>query len=243
MSETKNLIRQSFKELVHSVAKVEIPTLLFLSTEKVIENIPSELRPSDVEVIRSLQKSFELLLNSNEKYDAQLFKTFNYVILSGDLTNWKKAGQIREWPVPIVGTSYVPSPESNESFLKFVNSLEKIENPIDRAIEYLIIATKRQFFHDGNKRTALVCANKILLDNDSGIIVIPEQLRGEYLTLLKEYYENENAKDNLKSFLKQCTFSSKEEQYNQWVALGLINPLQNSHPLGIKNDNLVTKKK
>lgn len=222
MSETKNLIKQCFKELIHSVAKIEIPTLLFLSTEKVIENIPSELRPSEIEVIRLLQKAFEIMLIDEEKFSMDKVKMFNYVILSGDVTNWKKAGQIREWPVPIVGTTHVPKPESNPSFGEFINEIENILDPKIRALEFLIQGTKRQFFHDGNKRTALVCANKILLDEDAGVLAIPEQMRGKFLTLMKEFYENESKKTDLIDFLELCVFETKEEQYKKWLKLGII---------------------
>lgn len=196
MLETKNLIKQCFKELIHSIAKVEIPTLLFSNTEKVIENIPSELKPTEVETIRSLQKSFEILLETEEKFSSEQAKMFNYIILSGDITNWKKAGQIREWPVPIVGTSYVPVPEDNNSFASFISQIEKISNPKERAIEYLVEGTKRQFFMMETRELHWFVQTRFCLIQMQGLLPYQSKWEGSICNWWKNFMKMHQIKEN-----------------------------------------------
>lgn len=38
----------------------------------------------------------------------------------------------------------------------------------------MLYEMKNQLFWDGNKRTSTICANKIMIENDNGIIRIPD---------------------------------------------------------------------
>ena len=59
---------------------------------------------------------------------------------------------------------------------------------------------KKQLFWDGNKRTAMLIANKDMISHGKGIITIPEkdiELFGELLSKFYSYDE----KDDLKAFI------------------------------------------
>ena len=62
---------------------------------------------------------------------------------------------------------------------------------------------KKQLFLDGNKRTAIIFANYYLIRNALGLIVIPAELVEEFKKLLIEYYEDENKKTVISTFLKE----------------------------------------
>lgn len=51
---------------------------------------------------------------------------------------------------------------------------------------------RSQMFYDGNKRVAMLFANKIMIENGCGIIEIPVERQTEFYTLLIEYYETNN---------------------------------------------------
>ena len=57
-----------------------------------------------------------------------------------------------------------------------------------------------QFFWDGNKRTSLTLANKILVMAGAGILTITDQYMEQFNTLLLDYY-NTGESDTLKNFL------------------------------------------
>ena len=55
---------------------------------------------------------------------------------------------------------------------KFV--LGHIECVAERVITYMLWAMRSQLFWDGNKRTSIIFANKILVENRKGVLMIPE---------------------------------------------------------------------
>ena len=66
---------------------------------------------------------------------------------------------------------------------------------------------KKQLFLDGNKRTAVIFANHILISHSKGLIVIPAELVSEYKKLLIDYYEDKSDGENNNGVLSY-TFTS-----------------------------------
>lgn len=60
---------------------------------------------------------------------------------------------------------------------KIEMKMEEIKNiidPVDRAIEVIITGINNQYFYDGNKRTSLMLANSILIEENIGLIVVKD---------------------------------------------------------------------
>ena len=65
---------------------------------------------------------------------------------------------------------------------------------------------RAQVFWDGNERTSMIIANKILIQNGCGIISIKEENIREFNTLLTEYYNTGN-QEKISTFLyDKCLF-------------------------------------
>ena len=65
---------------------------------------------------------------------------------------------------------------------------------------------RSQIFWDGNKRTSMIIANKMLIENGCGIITVKEENINEFNKLLTEYY-NTNNKNKIVEFLyEKCIF-------------------------------------
>ena len=64
---------------------------------------------------------------------------------------------------------------------------------------------RRQMFIDGNKRVAMLFANKIMIDNGCGIITIAQDDQETFYEKIIKYYENGDMLD-----LKQWI-------YEQWI--------------------------
>lgn len=60
--------------------------------------------------------------------------------------------------------------------------------------------TRGQYFWDGNKRTSLMLANKILISAGAGIMTITDKYMEQFNVLLLEYY-NTGKSSELKRFL------------------------------------------
>ena len=64
----------------------------------------------------------------------------------------------------------------------------------------MLWAMRRQMFLDGNKRTAMLFANKIMIDNGCGIIQIPVRQQGTFFEKLVKFYES-NEMEDLKNWI------------------------------------------
>lgn len=216
MTYSEKLFHEFWKQLVHSIAMIEIPALTYLQTELVLENLKNNLRPSDIRVIINIGWALNENIISNTPLDIESLKQINLFVGVG-LNH--KPGVIREEAVRIGGTRYIPPMIKEYDVIELINEINKIEDPETRAATFLAKASKKQIFTDGNKRTALLAANKILFNEDAGIIVLAEEFKQDYFKFLLDYYEDETKLPELVEFIKGNAFKSRAEQYTKFVAL------------------------
>jgi len=153
-----------------------------------------------------LKHAWDFILNRDvvtSPSNFALLSDINRFVLEGFYYN---AGKVRSVPVNIGGTDWKPEipietivKESLSSLLESSMSFEDI------AIESLLYVMKSQIFIDGNKRTALIFANHVLISHGIGLIVISDKLVSEYKRLLILYYEGIDKK-SIKEFIKQNCF-------------------------------------
>lgn len=89
---------------------------------------------------------------------------------------------------------------NEETVIKQLKQFNEIECFTERAIAIMCYLMRTQFFSDGNKRTAMLFANKIMIQNGKGIISIPIEEDKHFGEELIKYYETDNM-DNLKFFI------------------------------------------
>jgi fido (protein-threonine AMPylation protein) len=196
--------RRHLVENIYKQAVLEGVAATYLDTETIVEGGKvNNMTPTDVLKIVNLKHAWEFILNK-----AVLTSPTNYAILCeiNKLVEegfYYNAGKIRNVPVSIGGTNWKPSlpieTVVKEELLDIINSKLQI---VDKAIELLLYIMKRQVFIDGNKRTAVIYANHLLISNGKGLIVIPNDLVTDYRSLLIDYYEGTDG-ESIKVFLKE----------------------------------------
>ena len=72
----------------------------------------------------------------------------------------------------------------------------------DKALKAFTWGVRGQFFWDGNKRTSLMLANKILILAGAGIMTITDKYMEQFNSLLLDYYST-GEREELKQFLYQ----------------------------------------
>ena len=111
--------------------------------------------------------------------------TCDKLVLDGDL------GRLRTTPVNIGGTSWKPlfpiESQIKEELEALLNQPLKTKTEI--AIEIMLWIMRRQMFIDGNKRVAMLFANKIMIDNGCGIITIAQENQPTFFEKLIKFYE------------------------------------------------------
>lgn len=72
-------------------------------------------------------------------------------------------------------------------------SLSKSERSAeDQALLMFCAITRGQWFNDGNKRTALMAANHVLINADIGVFAISPSLKRDFTNRLLRYYESDD---------------------------------------------------
>lgn len=198
-----DLVKRNLAENIYNQAVLEGIKVTYTNVKEIIDNeIINGIKVSDIMKIINLKRAWEFVLaepviETPKKFD--LLSEINKIVIEGFYFN---AGKIRNVPVRVGGTTYVPS---MPVLSKIKEDLELIANKkisiIDKAIEYLLYVMKTQIFIDGNKRTAVIFANHYLIRKGKGIIAIPPECTEEYKKILISYYEGNNIVE-IKTFLK-----------------------------------------
>ncbi len=158
----------------------------------------AHLRLDEIQTINNLKHAWIFILNSiDTDNNIQLLKSINSLVGSNLID---RPGEIRAYDVSIGGTNWKPSiPDMNDIDSKLTEILQ-IPCITERAISVMFYLMRSQLFSDGNKRTAMLFANKIMIENGKGIISIPIEEDINFGKELTSYYETGNM-DNLKKFI------------------------------------------
>ena len=158
----------------------------------------ARLRLDEIQIINNLKHAWLYILNSvNVESDLNFLKSINSLVGSNLID---RAGQMRVYEERISGTNYVPELPNEEEVKKKLNEFAKIKCVTERAITIMCYLMRLQFFSDGNKRTSMLFANKIMIQNGKGIITIPIEEDEHFGKELTRYYETNNM-ENLKQFI------------------------------------------
>ena len=205
------LAKRNIVDSIYKSSHIEGIDITFPETQKIFDggNV-SKLRIDEIQTINNLKHAWLFVLNSiNNKNDLNLLKSINSIVGSNLVDN---AGNKRNYNVSIGGTDYKPEIPDEKKVEKYINDTisDSSKTITDRAITIMCYLMRTQFFNDGNKRTSMLFANKILIENGKGIISVPVDQDVEFGNKILEFYEtNDNTK--LKKFIyDDCLDGIKE---------------------------------
>lgn len=158
----------------------------------------ARLRLDEIQTINNLKHAWLYILNSIDvENNMSLLKSINSLVGSNLVD---RAGEIRTYEVTIGGTSWKPEIPNEEKVIRDLQEFSKIEAITEKAITIMCYLMRTQFFSDGNKRTAMLFANKIMIQHGKGIISIPVEEDVRFGEELIYYYETNNMQ-RLKQFI------------------------------------------
>ena len=129
------------------------------------------------------------------------------------------AGFIRKVPVSIGGTSWKPDIPIESQIKEDVANVLSVEEPTDRAITLMLYLMRKQMFLDGNKRTAMLAGNQIMIANGCGVLSVPIEIQPEFTKMLVEYYET-GEMDSLKDFVYENCIDGIDFRQNEALCDG-----------------------
>ena len=140
----------------------------------------------------------ELMNTTDEPLTVEYICRLNGFIARNEALEW---GKLRTGSVGISGTDYKPQIPSYEDVKRELEEILAADvSATERALTAFVWGARGQFFWDGNKRTSLTVANKILLMSGAGILTITDKHMEEFNTLLLDFY-NTGEPEALKRFL------------------------------------------
>lgn len=179
-----------------------------------LENAPMTTTAEEVLFVFNMKQAWRFIFSSvGQPNSLNTLKEFNRI--AGYMLIYMN-GEIRDLPVIIGGTTWVPEMPQEDIFTNRIAELNSIEDPELRALKYFCFIARSQIFIDGNKRVAQLMANKILIENDIGIFQIDIDDLEEFKTLLVSFYES-NDDTAIIDFMRQhcvkrCAVSYDEIQ-------------------------------
>lgn len=193
------LAKRNLVDNIYSNARMEGLNVTFPQTKTILDgiNVP-ELKIDEIQCILNLRDAWKFVINNiNETFDINFICKVNELVARNESISW---GTLRNGKVEITGTDYIPDIPYKEKVEQDIFNILEIENPTEKAIEYMLYGMRSQLFWDGNKRTSTICANKIMIENGCGIIKVPDNKLESFTTLLSEFYSTNN-KEKIKQFI------------------------------------------
>lgn len=90
----------------------------------------------------------------------------------------------------VARAEHVPTIPQREEVEQHIIELQRLGlSTTEKALRYFVWGAKSQLFWDGNKRTSLICANKLLLQEGKGLLSIKDSDIPEFNNLLTGYYK------------------------------------------------------
>lgn len=202
-------------ELSWKSSKIEGNTYTLLDTERLIrEGIPGEGHTAnETAMIINHKKAFSFIMDNlgslRKDGITSIFVEKVHELLTLDLG---VSRGIRKGLVGIIGTKYKPLDnkyqidEALESLYKLVN---KMSNSYSKALTILIGISYIQPFEDGNKRTARLLCNAILLALNSAPLSYRSVDESNYRESILVFYEKNSLVPMKKIFIEQYIFSTE----------------------------------
>ena len=194
------LAKKKWDENVYCGMRMENRAVTFPQTKTILNgvNVPN-VQLDDIQAILNMRDAWKYLLNSIDRpITFDYWCKLNEFIARNEALEW---GKLRTGSVGISGTDYNPPIPEREMVIEQLNAIiTSNATATEKALEAFCWGTRGQFFWDGNKRTSLTLANKILLMGGAGILTITDKHMEEFNTLLLDYYDT-GKNEKLKEFL------------------------------------------
>lgn len=184
---------------IYNSARLEGINTTYPDTQTILEgvNVPT-LKLDEINCILNLRDAWNYTLtNIDAEVNLDFICKVNSFVSRNESLEW---GVLRNGKVGINGVDYIPEIPNEKDIINNIENILKEKSTTLKSINLMLYLMRSQIFWDGNKRTSIIVANKILIQNGCGIITVKEEYIGEFNTLLTEYYNTGN-KDKITKFL------------------------------------------
>jgi Fic family protein len=198
--QSRFLAKKKWDENVYCGMRMENRAVTFPQTRTILDgvNVPG-VQLDDIQAILNMRDAWRFLMNTvDEPLTVEYICKINEFIARNEALEW---GVLRRGSVGISGTDYKPPVPVYETVCAELDKLLSADKTTtEKALDAFAWGARGQFFWDGNKRTSLTVANKILLMNGAGILTITDPHMEAFNIALLNFYNTGEA-EPLKQFL------------------------------------------
>lgn len=198
------LAKKKWDENVYCGMRMENRNITFPQTKTILQgvNVPS-VQLDDIQAVLNMRDAWRFLLGTmGEPITFEYWCKLNEHIARNEALEW---GKLRTGSVGISGTDYIPPVPAEDATRAELNTILTADTTATaKALEAFVWGARGQFFWDGNKRTSMTLANKILVSSGAGFLTITDKHMEQFNTLLLDYY-NTGDSNTLKDFLYENT--------------------------------------
>ena len=194
------LAKKRWDANVYCGMKMENRAVTFPQTKTILDgvNVPN-VRLDDIQAILNMRDAWRFLLDATDRaLDLAFVCKINEYVARNEALAW---GSLRTGAVYISGTEYVPPVPAPARVQEQLGAILAADvSATEKALDLFAWCARSQLFWDGNKRTGLLAANKLLMDAGAGMLTVKEQDMLRFNDLLVAFYDTGDAAA-LKSFL------------------------------------------
>ena len=207
-------------ELSWKSSKIEGNTYTLLDTERLLrEGTPAKGHTADeATMIINHKKSFSFILNNFEHLKKRGI-TVDFIEKIHELLTFGLGVSkgVRRGMVGIIGTKYKPLDNKyqiHEALKSLTKAVDKMKDPYSKALTLLIGLSYIQPFEDGNKRTARLLCNAILLSENCAPLSYRSVSEDNYRESILVFYEKNSLVPMKNIFIEQYIFSTENYLVN-----------------------------
>lgn len=189
------LAKRLILDVIWKTANIEVDGITFPDTEEIFEGrAPEGMAVNDIVVANNIKHAWMFLFdNVDHPLDWAYVSEYNRILGEGGVV--REPGALRQIDVRIGGTDWIPDLPSTASSHDRIAEISHIKDPQERALQTFCAITRGQWFNDGNKRTAIMATNHVLINAGIGVFSIAPTLKREFTTKLLRYYETNDPTD------------------------------------------------
>ncbi|MEA3463921.1 MAG: Fic family protein [Patescibacteria group bacterium] len=212
---TSTVIKKEFERLIIELSwkssRIEGNTYSLIDTEILIKQNKEAKGHSNEEAIMILnhKKALDYIINKRSDFKKITLRKIENIqkLIVEDLDI--KDG-LRSIPVGIIGTRYKPLDNRHqiiEAVEKFVKAINKFKDPFSKSLVAILMVSYIQMFEDGNKRTARLLGNAMLLADNVCPLSYRSIDEADYKKATIIFYEQNSARFFKELFIEQFKFA------------------------------------
>ena len=196
---------------IHNLSRFENCQTTLLQTEQIIngQNVASASL-GDIQTILNLKRAYQYVIrhiSDGLPVDIPLLKKINSIVAQEDSL---APGDFRTGTVGVTlvdGSRHTPPAISEVEVQNLFGQIaNRSRSTTETATRSMLAFMRQQIFWDGNKRTATLFANAMLIEKGCGILEISELQMPEFNTKLSDFYRSGDDTDVATYLYQNCIF-------------------------------------